>query len=52
MNVPTLRTNRSRVSLAVIARNEEAVIARCLESAKQVVDELIVVDTGSQDRTP
>ena len=51
MNVPTLRTNRACVSLAVIARNEEAVIGRCLESAKQVVDELIVVDTGSQDRT-
>lgn len=51
MRVSPLRTNFARLSLAVIARNEEAVITRCLESAKNVADELIVVDTGSQDRT-
>lgn len=35
----------------VIARNEEAVLARCLESVRSIADELIVVDTGSADRT-
>ncbi|ULL13150.1 glycosyltransferase [Paenibacillus sp. H1-7] len=35
----------------VIARNEEAVLARCLESVRSIADELIVVDTGSTDRT-
>jgi glycosyltransferase involved in cell wall biosynthesis len=39
------------VSLVVIAFNEEAHIARCLESAVGVVDELLVVDSHSTDRT-
>lgn len=40
-----------RVSLCVIARDEEAEIGRCLDSARDVVDEIVVVDTGSKDRT-
>lgn len=39
------------ISLCMIVKNEEAVIKRCLESVKEVVDEIIVVDTGSRDRT-
>ncbi len=39
------------ISLTLIARDEESVIARCLESAKSIADELIVVDTGSVDAT-
>lgn len=39
------------VSLCMIVKNEEACLARCLASAKPVVHELIVVDTGSTDRT-
>ncbi len=39
------------ISLCLIARNEEANIGRCLESAKGLADEIIVVDTGSTDRT-
>jgi len=39
------------VSLAVIARDEEAVIERCLASARALVRESVVVDTGSRDRT-
>jgi tetratricopeptide (TPR) repeat protein len=35
----------------MIVRNEEMVLARCLESLKGFVDELIVVDTGSKDNT-
>ena len=38
------------VSLVIIALNEEAKIARCIESAKWV-DEVIVVDSGSTDQT-
>lgn len=34
----------------MIVRNEEAVLARCLESVKDA-DEIIIVDTGSVDRT-
>lgn len=39
------------LSLCMIAKNEEEHIAKCLLSAKPVVDEMIVVDTGSSDRT-
>ncbi len=40
------------LSLVLIAKNESACIARCLDSAKGIADELIVVDTGSTDDTP
>lgn len=40
-----------RISACMIAKNEEKCIARCIESYKEVVDEIIVVDTGSTDRT-
>lgn len=40
------------VSLCMIVKDEEEYLARCLHSAKPVVDEIIVVDTGSQDRSP
>lgn len=39
------------LSLCMIVKNEEDHLARCLESARNVVDEIIVVDTGSSDRT-
>lgn len=39
------------VSLVMIAKNEARCIARCLNSAKEYVDEMIVVDTGSTDAT-
>ncbi|MEB3274915.1 MAG: glycosyltransferase [Prochlorothrix sp.] len=40
-----------RVSLCMIVKDEEAQIERCLDSVMGWVDEAIVVDTGSQDRT-
>lgn len=39
------------VSAALIARNEELSLPRCLASLTGQVDEIIVVDTGSTDRT-
>lgn len=39
------------ISLCMIVRNEEAVLARCLSSVSDIVDEIIIVDTGSTDRT-
>lgn len=41
----------NRISLCMIVRNEEDTIAHCLQSAIELVDEIIVVDTGSTDRT-
>lgn len=39
------------ISLCMILKNEEKVLSRCLESAADLVDEIIIVDTGSTDRT-
>lgn len=39
------------VSLCMIVKNEEAVLARCLSSVADLVDEIVIVDTGSTDRT-
>lgn len=39
------------VSLCMIVKNEEANLARCLASLKPVVHEIVIVDTGSTDRT-
>lgn len=35
----------------MIVKNEEDTLARCLESVKDIVDEMIIVDTGSIDST-
>ena len=40
------------VSLCMIVKNEEDVLERCLKSVAGLVDEIIIVDTGSTDRTP
>ncbi len=41
----------STISLCMIVRDEEEVLGRCLESAAGLVDEIILVDTGSKDHT-
>jgi len=40
-----------QLSVVVIAKNEEHNIGRALESVKPVADEIVVVDSGSTDRT-
>ncbi|WP_370538787.1 glycosyltransferase [Synechococcus elongatus] len=42
----------ANVSLCMIVRDEAELLPRCLASVKDQVDELIVLDTGSRDRTP
>lgn len=39
------------ISLCIIVKNEEDTIVRCLNSVKDIMDEIIVVDTGSTDKT-
>jgi GT2 family glycosyltransferase/Flp pilus assembly protein TadD len=39
------------VSLCMIVKNEEKNLPRCLASLKPIVDELVIVDTGSSDST-
>ena len=40
-----------KVSLCMIVRNEEKVLERCLKSVADIVDEIIIIDTGSVDKT-
>ncbi len=39
-------------SAVVVARDEEHIIARCLQALLPVADEVLLVDSGSKDRTP
>lgn len=39
------------ISLCMIVKNEERVLACCLDSLAPIVDEIIIVDTGSVDAT-
>ncbi|MDP6934506.1 MAG: glycosyltransferase family 2 protein, partial [Myxococcota bacterium] len=40
-----------RITLCMIVRDEEAMLPACLESVAGVVDEMVIVDTGSEDGT-
>lgn len=42
------KQNKKTVGVAIIAKNEKDMIARCLESVKDA-DQIVVVDTGSED---
>ncbi len=42
---------KANISLCMIAKNEERVIRECLTSAAPFFNQMIVVDTGSTDRT-
>lgn len=46
-----VNSNTPTLSLCMIVRNEERNLERCLLSVKGVVDEIVLVDTGSIDRT-
>ena len=39
------------LSLCMIVKDEEKTLARCLNSVKSFIDEIIIVDTGSKDKT-
>ncbi len=43
--------NMATISICMIVKNEEAVLARCLESLKGLAEEIVIVDTGSTDAT-
>jgi glycosyltransferase involved in cell wall biosynthesis len=52
--LPSLRSaggSGVKVSLTMIVRNEQENLPNCLESARGLFDEIVVVDTGSTDRT-
>lgn len=41
----------AEISLCMIVRDEHETLARCLDSVREAVDEMIIVDTGSKDAT-
>lgn len=43
---------RAGISLCMIVKNERGNLASCLKSVLSLVDEIIIVDTGSNDGTP
>lgn len=47
-NIPS---EKQTLGLCLIAKDEEKNIANCIESVKKIVDEIVVVDTGSNDKT-
>ncbi|KAB2836597.1 MAG: glycosyltransferase [Candidatus Brocadia sp.] len=46
-----LNNNRPTLSACMIVKNEEKFLSQCLTSIKGAVDEIIIVDTGSTDKT-
>src|ERR1035437_3127629 len=43
---------RSPVSFCIICRNDESTLEACLLSIRPYVEEIVVIDTGSTDRSP
>lgn len=39
------------ISLCMIVKNEEHTVGRCLQSVYHLVDEIVIIDTGSTDKT-
>ena len=46
-----MEINMITISLCMIVKNEEEVLERCLNNLKGLMDEIIIVDTGSTDST-
>ncbi|MCK7508774.1 MAG: glycosyltransferase family 2 protein [Desulfobacterales bacterium] len=51
LEIDKSKRGRATLSLCMIVKDEEPHLAKCLMSVKPIVDEMIVVDTGSSDRT-
>jgi glycosyltransferase involved in cell wall biosynthesis/Tfp pilus assembly protein PilF len=50
MKIPRVKTVPT-ISACMIVKNEEAMLPRCLESIKDWANEIVIVDTGSTDKT-
>src|SRR5262249_21656435 len=44
-------SGKPRLSVCLITRNEEQFLAGCLRSIRPIADQLVILDTGSTDRT-
>jgi len=43
---------RAKLSVAILARDEQGVLSGTIESVRSIADEIVVLDTGSIDATP
>lgn len=43
--------NRPTISVCLIVKDEERFLYNCLKSVKDIADEVIIIDTGSRDKT-
>ncbi|MBE3594390.1 MAG: glycosyltransferase [Candidatus Carbobacillus altaicus] len=50
-STPSSKTSSHTLSITMIVRNEEQTLPRALDSIREAADEIIIVDTGSTDRT-
>ena len=50
-NLERLQRDTHSLSVCIIARDEETLLGRCLDSVQGIADEIVVVDTGSTDGT-
>ncbi|RKY88243.1 hypothetical protein DRQ09_03190 [candidate division KSB1 bacterium] len=48
---PYIKRKEPEISVCMIVKNEEEMLPRCLDSVIDIADELIIVDTGSTDKT-
>ena len=46
-----MKDNSPTITLCMIVRDEEKNLEQCINSIKQQIDEIIIVDTGSKDKT-
>lgn len=44
--------SRIRLSVCLITLNEEETLGPCLDSVSKIADEIVILDSGSSDRTP
>ncbi|MHC4177407.1 MAG: tetratricopeptide repeat-containing glycosyltransferase family 2 protein [Planctomycetota bacterium] len=51
MTSATHKGRRPRLSVAIIVRDEQPLLAASIESVRPIADEIVVLDTGSTDRT-
>ena len=49
--LPYYRRKEPKISVCLIVKNEEEMLGKCLESVADAANEIVVVDTGSEDKT-
>jgi len=50
-NISSLRNTKPKIACCAIVKNEEEILRTMLENVKPIVDEYIIFDTGSTDKT-